>query len=643
LSCASGAITCFEVASGSTQTSVPVTFGQPFKAGDWTSNLGLVARESNGTVVPLQADDISSHRDGSVRFAVLSAQLSNVQASQPRIINLFTAAKTASTPNVPADPAWNIEVETRVYSGSTVIATLVAQPQAQLKTQIAQAQGRRLSGSVASEYTVVTPFKDKATSQAHPHLTARFHTRLYEGGNRIRTDVVMENNRTFVANPANITYEMVIKRNGTAIHTQPQFTHNHHARWRKVVWTGGAEPQYRLRHHMPYFLASRSTWNYDLNAKPSETTLAAEASRLASANTAPMGPAFITQYFPQTGGRQDIGPLPRWTALYIVSQDDRARASMLANADAAAGIPIHYRDENTDQPLSVVNYPSVSVLFGNSSPTVPKGSGSTGWDVDTSHQASFAYIPYLVTGDAFYQDEVMFWAAWNIAGINPEYRNREAGLIKSDQVRGQAWSLRSIAESAWALPDNHSMKNYFQVRLANNLNWYAQQYVNNPAESPLGAIQKPDSSAETSPWQNDFMGTVFSLIAENGELKAQETLNWFSKFNVGRFANEPSFCAAHAPGYYWNFRDSSGAYINSWSALYAKNYAGDVGKACSSISPDGYPNESGGYAAYARGMLGAAANAGVSGARDAHTKWKGMTPTMDTAFKADPTWAIAPR
>ena len=72
------------------------------------------------------------------------------------------------------------------------------------------------------------------------------------------------------------------------------------------------------------------------------------------------------------------------------------------------------------------------------------------------------------------------------------------------------------------------------------------------------------------------------------------------------------FCAAHAPGYYWIFRDTSGNYINSWSALYAKNYAGDVGKSCSSLSvTEGYPTQASGYAAYARGMLGAAAGAGV--------------------------------
>jgi hypothetical protein len=637
-----------EVASGSTQTAVPVTFGQPFKAGDWTSSQGLIAKESNGTAVPLQVDEISSHRDGSVRFAVLSTQLSNVQAGQSRIVNLFLATKTASTPNVPADPAWNLELEARVYDGSNnVIATLVAQPQAQLKSQIAQAQGRRLSGSVASEYTVVTPFKNKATNAVHPHLVARLHTRLYEGGNRIRTDVVMENNRTFVANPANITYDLVIKRNGQTVHSQPKLTHYHHARWHKVVWTGAAEPQYRLRHHMPYFLASKATWNYDLNVSVPESVLADEASRLASANTAPMGPAFLNTYFPQTGGRPEIGPLPRWTALYLITQDDRARASMLANANAAAGVPVHYRDENTDQPLDVVTYPNVTVRFGTSNPAVPKSGDSTIWSADTAHQASFAYVPYLVTGDAFYLDETMFWAAWNIASANPgsSYRQGSTGLIKPEQVRGQAWALRSIGEAARALPDAHPMKSYFQGRLENNLNWYAQQYVNNPAQSPLGAIQKPDEVNETSPWQNDFMGVVVSQLAENNEPKAQEVVNWFSKFNVGRFTNDANgFCAAHAPGYYWIFRDTSGNYINSWSALYAKNYAGDVGKSCSSLSvTEGYPTQASGYAAYARGMLGAAAGAGVSGAKDAYLKWKGMTPQMDAKLASDPTWAIVPR
>lgn len=648
-SCAAGAITCVEVASTSSQAqaSLPVTFGQPFKAGDWLpATQGLVA-QVGGATIPLQTDEVSSHRDGSARFAVLSAQLSNVQPGEARIINLFPGAKSSNTPNVPANPAWNLELEAQVYDASgNVTATLVAQPQAQLQSQISQNTGRRLSGPVATEYTVVTPFKNKATGAVHPLLTARLHAGLYDGGNRIRTDVVLENTRTFTTGPGNITYSLAIKRNGTVLYTQPKFTHNHHARWHKVLWTGGSEPTSRLRHNMPYFMASRITWNYDLNLKVPESVLAADAAALASADTSPMGPAYILPYFPTTGGRSDIGPLPRWAALYLVSQDDRARASLMANAAAGAGIPVHFRDESTDQPLSIAKYPDVTTRYPSSIPSIPATTDSTIWEPDQAHQPSLAYIPYLITGDAFYQDELAFWASWNLTYTPPgaDYRNRDAGLVKWDQVRAQAWTLRAISEAAYALPDSHALKSLFGNVLANNMNWYAANYINNAAQSPLGAIEKGDEFGKTAPWQDDFVGIVFSRLAEAGEPKAKEVLNVLSKFNVGRAVNDANgFCAAQAPGYYWNIRDANGNFLNSWKSLFDLNYPGVNSASCSNIAVEGYPSDAGGAAAYMRGMLGAAANAGVTDAPTAYAKWKTMTPNMDAAFASDPTWAIVPR
>ena len=294
--CAEGAITCVEVASTSSQAqaSLPVTFGQPFKAGDWLhATQGLVA-QVGGATIPLQTDEISSHRDGSARFAVLSIQLNNVQPGEARIINIFTGAKANSTPSVPATPDWNLELEAQVFDANgNVTDTLVAQPQSQLVTQIANTTDRRLAGAVATEYTVVLPFKNKATGTAHPHLSARLHTRLLDGGQRIRTDVVMENTRTWTASPGNITYSFAVKRNGSTIYTQPKFTHYHHARWHKVLWTGAsAEPQARVRHNMPYFMASKAVWNYDLNVQISASVLANDYSRLikARADQAALGP-----------------------------------------------------------------------------------------------------------------------------------------------------------------------------------------------------------------------------------------------------------------------------------------------------------------------------------------------------------------
>ncbi|WP_244273657.1 hypothetical protein [Acidovorax soli] len=606
-----------------------------------------------GATIPLQADEISSHRDGSARFAVLSAQLSNVQPGEARIINIFPGAKTSSTPNVPASPDWNLELEAQVFDANgNVTATLIAQPQTQLVNQIASNTGRRLAGAVASEYTVALPFKDKASGTQHPHLTARLHTRLVDNGQRIRTDVVMENTRTWTANPGNITYSFAVKRNGSTIYTQPKFTHYHHARWHKVLWTGAlAEPQARVRHNMPYFMASKAVWNYDLNVKIAETTLAKDYATLTQARTdqaalGPMGNGLLEKYFPMTGSRSDIGPYPRWTANYLVSQDDRARETMMSVADSAASVPVHYRDEDTGYPLDLDRYPNVSITPEWSTPVLPTVvNGTTIWTPDIAHQASFAYVPYLITGDAFYLDEMMFWTAWNAAVPNPTYRGGGQGLAKDNQIRGQAWAMRALGETVRSLPDNHPRKSYFSGRLGINLDWYAKQYPLNPSAAslyPLNALPKPDEPHLVGPWQSDFFGMVFAQLAENAEPNAKLVLDWASKFNIGRFNSEADgFCTARAAGYYWTIVNAQSAPYTTWRDLYQANYPGEV---CSSVTTiDGYPNWAGGYAAGARAMMASAANAGVTNASATYTKWRSLTQAMDQDFATDPTFAIVPR
>ncbi|WP_382324629.1 hypothetical protein ACFJI0_09970 [Hydrogenophaga sp. UC242_53] len=116
-----------EVSTGTASSALPITFGQPFKAGAVQANQGLVATDSSGASVPLQMDEVTSHRDGSLRFAVLSAKVSNLAANQPKLINLFAGAKSSATQTIPASPDWNLELEAKVYNGSTLVSTLVAQ------------------------------------------------------------------------------------------------------------------------------------------------------------------------------------------------------------------------------------------------------------------------------------------------------------------------------------------------------------------------------------------------------------------------------------------------------------------------------------------------------------------------------------
>ena len=636
LSCASGAITCVEITSGSAQANVPVTFGQPFRTGDLASSQGLRAEDSAGNAVPVQMDEVSTHPNGSVRFAVLSLSLPSLPANAARIVNLYPAARSSASVSLPAAPAWNLQVTARLADGTT----LVANPQAQLQQQIANGSGRRLHGPVASEFNVVSPLNDR--------LTARLHVRLYRTGH-IRTDVVMENNWALKSGPSNLTYSLTVTANGQTLLSQPSFTHSSKARWHKVVWSG-VNPNLRVRHHMPYFLATRATWNYNLGLGIPDSVLSDEARSLANSNTNPMGAAMLTTNMPGTGGRDEIAPLPRWTALYLITQDDRARASMLANADAAASAPVHYRDETTDQPISVVRHPGIALRYGNSSPAVPSG-GSSNWTPDIAHQGSYAYIPYLVTGDAFYLDEMMFWAAWNIAANDPIYRERDKGLLMPEQVRGQAWGLRSIAEASFAAPDTHPMNSYFDTMLSNNMSWALNTYGpgrSGSLFSPMGALISQYNNNQTPSYESDFFATVMAWLAENNVTNAASVLNSVGRMQIDRFlasTQSAGFCTSHAAGY-WLQTMSGGSYVNSWSEFFRINYgSASCGNTALAGEP-AYPDWAGGYAAVARGMLAAASNANANNAASAYARWKGFTPLLDSGargFSSDPSYAIVPR
>lgn len=764
--CHSEAVTCVEVVSTGVgeQPAAPVTFGQPFRAGDLTAQQSLVARNAAGQPLPMQMDAVSTRPDGSVRFAVLTVHLSKLQAQERRVVNFFRVDRPpAAAAARSSASSYDLDVQATVYHPQTSLlrlgnrdgvkagtpflegekltlslsgvaketyeltvtadmagggfptlskiawafkALIDANPGSRYKA-LKQGEGGgyellwlttkepdggafevslgytgqathtvqqltafqapellqvfagkalraavsaraplHLQGDLAQEYTLVLPFAD-AQGAPHPQLTARLHVRLLDGGNRARTDMVIENNWAYNPNPGNIVYQLRATQNGQTVLSQPTLTHNHHARWHQVLWQG--QPvQAQVRHHMPYFMASRVVWNYNLQVVVPEKVLAEEATRLAGANTAPMGSAFITPYFGTTGGRAEIGPYPRWTALYLLSQDPRAMASMMANANAAGSVPIHYRDAATDHPLDLDRHPGATVRFGASSkadalPAVVDG--STNWSPDTAHQASFAFVPYLVTGDQFYLDEMMFWAAWNMVGTNPGYRGLEQGLIHADQVRGQAWALRAIGEAARALPDTHAMKAYYEKRLANNLQWYTQNYPQNPdpkAVSPLGYMESNVNSI--GPWQNDFLALVFAQLLDDGYEQAGPYLEWLSRFTVGRFLHEQDagYCTAFAPEYYIKARRADGSLVQTWRELVQVQDSWG-GKACTPDLPImGYPDWVGGYAANARAMLAATANAGIGAAGPAYQAWAYRVRAQDAGFGADPTWAIVP-
>jgi len=674
--------------TGSAQTNVPFTFGQVFAAGALSSTDGLAAKLADGTVLPLQMDVKTTNADGSVRHAIISGVLPVLAAGQTQTLNLVKSATAPkSTVTLQGLLSAGLTGKTTVTLNGVKYTASLAEAVAATTTPTTW-----LSGAIANEWIVSAPLKD-ANGVAHPQLNARFDVRWYSGLNKqARVEFVVENNKTWVPG-AKLNYNVDLELAGSPVFSKTGMDHYHHSRWHQYFWWSAAQqPAVNVQLNSAYLIATKAVPNYDPTFAPRESELSSLAQTINSSNTGPMTVGPVTSYMPTTGGRNDIGSLPTWSVMWLFSMDKRARDVMMAAADGAATWSIHYRDEKTGRPLRTDNDTNKDITTHFNLRTrgplpVPRyvnddlGNSWSPYTDDTAHQPSLAYLPYLVTGDYYYLEELQFWAASNPLNTDPSGSGHGQGLLRWLQLRGQAWSLRTLGQTAYITPDADVMKPYFTNQLNANLDFYYQTYVvGNPNKlgaydgSGEGAFNDADNFA---PWQDDFLTWALGYVSELGFTKADPVLKWKAQYSVGRMT-APGFCWVAASSYILNIRPNrnSGLY-GSFADVYKATYGGDQmynddinwvsanrdGKRFSDMScgsqeqadflgsVNGYQWSVGRMMGYADASMGYPANmqpalavAVQSGATDAAKAWEiFMNRSAKPDYHSAPQWAILPR
>jgi hypothetical protein len=153
------------------------------------------------------------------------------------------------------------------------------------------------------------------------------------------------------------------------------------------------------------------------------------------------------------GGRGDVGLFPRWIATYLyamrlpagLSNAAQVYNAAIGQAECAAHVPLHYREyDNTrlfcalnscssapnntvsafGRPVSVEARPTVVMLNpqnGAFNDALPRQTGpgtSSDWHISIGHNPSLLFIPYLVTGDYYFLQELQHWAAYDLANAS---------------------------------------------------------------------------------------------------------------------------------------------------------------------------------------------------------------------------------
>ncbi len=646
----------FEYLNANQASPIPVTFGHVFAPGDVPMGMTLAAHLPGGGHAPLQVDTKATHADGSLRHAVLTTRLDPLTGDGFDKLILST-----TYPGIDRDP---ITIDALLATDfETVVNLTIADVPYRVSARellIADATQTWLTGELVTEWMVSSPMIDPV-GHPHPHLAARFNIRVYGEGpeiERVRVDVVIENTWSFVPHPQNYTYDAQILIGGNEAFRRMNLEHYSHARWRQVLWWG-QEPQVHVIHDTGYLIETKAVPNYDQRIVIAESALASMEEEWISEDRGPMTIGFAEQYMPATGGRRDIGPMPRWSARYLLSMDRRAKTVSLGTATLAGTWNIHYRDQLTGLPVSLDDYPTMSLLSNNNPDQFPDCSDcSTPNIYDSAHQPALAYLPYLVTGDHYYLEELQFWANLNMIESNPGYRGGELGLLQWGQVRGQAWSLRTLGQAAYITPDDHPMKAYFEDRVGYNLDWYAQAYLQNQSTNELGFIENGyaytySDGQGIATWQDDYFTWATGYLAELGFEDAQPIVSWKGMFPTGRMT-DPGYCWIMGSPYFVRVRGSSSDPVYpDFGMVYRASFPSLIELVCASEAMadllglqigemSGYSRSPQGYPSYMQPALAMAVQNCVPNAVQA---WDIF---MDRSVKPDygllgPEFAIVPR
>ena len=492
-----------------------------------------------------QTDIKSRWPDSSIRFAIVTA---NVPATGTYAITSAAPAAGALTPTLPSASV------TMILGGVTYTATLPSTPATDIW----------LSGPLVSEArSVVAPVTSGGGS--HPFLRVNFDTRMYSD-RQGRIDVSVEN-MLDTTGATTVTYDVTIVVNGQAVLSKSAVQHFYLTRWRKVFEIAST----RL-----------ATVTPDITPFNQASALPPYLSLVANLVSAPTGSSYdilregalVANMSDQTD-RPELAPFPDWTARYLVHRHPIQRSFVLANGDLSGSWPVHVRESDdsamkgvgTERLISIDERPTLwydaraqagglDYLKGAPLPLVEyaataPGAGQTALIPDNAHQPSLAYVPYLLTGDRYYAEEMAFWANYGMLHTDPGDGIRGAqGILERNEVRGIGWALRNLADAAAFYPDASPVKAYLSQKLLNNLRWLdAYATARNAGTNPntiMWTGLRPDGPQYIALWEQNDLAYALDRASKLGFTGGVAHRDAIARFQLKLFTSDPDYPRAQA-------------------------------------------------------------------------------------------------
>jgi hypothetical protein len=386
----------------------------------------------------------------------------------------------------------------------------------------------------------------------------------------------------------------------------------------------------------------------------------------------PMDTGGVSPAMGAGGDRPDIGLVTEYQADYLIHGTPGALTSLLTQGEACGSMAIHWRDERTGAIVDTFEHPSMSAsAVGRPQLVVappPRIPGPTRVydphyiDYDDSHAIAAAYLPFVLTDDPYFLEELEAQGTYPIMRNNwhRDFRHLPA-LVYPGQTRGFGWSMRSLFQLGVVAPEKPprwlKSRAYWRRCIADNLA-YARLFMNSPARVHR-VFHAFIISDMISGWQNSYVGVALGTAVWMGYDDWRDVYRWFFK-GVTDMCNGRSGWNRQwpTPYYFHPFRPPSGdtltvvpdtsldshtaaSWAEGWQYFKQENKIDDSGW-------DGHTlmqNQSGPiYYLYLRGDLALATHLGVPEAKECYRYIAAELPTALQHFRSTGNcrWSIDP-
>ena len=446
--------------------------------------------------------------------------------------------------------------DVRVYNDGTGTVDLIVENvrDAAVATGIVYATEIKVNDVVVYEHSAIRSDDFTMTwSTGNTYTTNKDHGLIngsclrYTSGPHTGTVVNVARRNTAPANSVSISHTFSDRQSLVDIGYEQIFYHAYGVNWRKTFDIDGFVRSEFKTDFTPFIEA---------NAIPEYRSQMNTGTGLMRGNgewegMAPLGLSNLATYVPEVGGREEIGTYPAWQARFLVNQTPELKELLLAMGNVAGSFSAHFAKNNPAEIWTVDEKPDYwldnRMLNTNNKPL--NNMVGRRFSYENAHAGSLAYIPYLVSGDRYFADEMLYYANFAIMHTNPSqtyttqdrYRQGERGLLWRNETRGMAWALRNVTDAANYLPDSSQYQAMLRRVVRENLRDLDRYLKEMESDAPIvitiGSVSSITSGTaellQTSPWQIGFLAWAVA--------HAVLTLEISDKGNAGIYARDRLF------------------------------------------------------------------------------------------------------